>query len=173
MNNEQINQFIAEYGKDIFSFCRQMVINPSDAEDLYQDTFLVAISRAEIDFFNNPKSYLLSIAVNLWNNRKRKYTCRQRIAPTVSMDDDTQADAATPQDYVEKTIIAHDNRMIVREAVDKLPDKLRVVTVLYYMEDLDIRHIASAVGISQGTVKSRLFLARKKLEKELKELMYE
>ncbi len=173
MDKENMNQFIAEYGKDIFSFCRQMVFDQRDAEDLYQDTFVVALSKDDVDFRDNPKNYLLTIAVNLWQNRKRKYACRQRIAPTVSMDDTCLLRKAVDDISVEDKVIAGIQKTKVREAVDRLPDKLRLVTVLFYMEDRDIDFISEALAISKGTVKSRLFHARKKLEQELEELLYE
>ncbi len=173
MDKEHMNQFISEYGKDIFSFCRQMVFDRRDAEDLYQDVFLVAFSKDDVDFDNNPKNYLLTIAVNLWKNRKRKYACRQRIAPVVSMDDEQNFDEVEGDISVEDEVIANIQKTKVREAVDRLPDKLRLVTVLFYMEDRDIDFISEALAISKGTVKSRLFHARKKLEQELEELLYE
>lgn len=77
MNREQLEQCISEYGKDIYAFCSQMTRNSQEAEDLYQDTFLKAVEFSEkIDFKNNPKSYLVSIALRLWRNRKRKYAWR-------------------------------------------------------------------------------------------------
>ena len=73
MDISEINALIDQYGKDIFSFCKKLTYSEHDAEDLYQDTFLKAFeSREKIDINNNPKSYLISIAVFLWNNKKRK-----------------------------------------------------------------------------------------------------
>ena len=72
MTIQELEQFIALYGKDIYSFC--VYLAGSEADDLYQDTFLEAVKKKEsISKDGNPKSYLLSVSVNLWNNRKRKY----------------------------------------------------------------------------------------------------
>ena len=74
MDVSMIETLIDEHGKDIYNFCRKLTYSEFDAEELYQDTFLKAMDAAErIDVNNNPKSYLLSIAVSLWNNKKRKY----------------------------------------------------------------------------------------------------
>ena len=54
------------------------------------------------------------------------------------------------------------------EAIETLPREKQVCLQLFYFEGADIAEIASALGIPQGTVKTRLFVARKKLEKELK-----
>ena len=63
MNN--IEYYISEYGKDIFSFCVYLTRNKDEAEDLYQQTFLVAIEKNDIDDGNNPKSYFIKIEANI------------------------------------------------------------------------------------------------------------
>jgi len=55
------------------------------------------------------------------------------------------------------------------DLVNTLPPKLRDVTLLYYVEDMDVGDVAKAVGISAGTVKSRLSRARSELSKIYKE----
>ena len=53
------------------------------------------------------------------------------------------------------------------QAIDALPEKLRVVVVLAAIEEQDIREVALLLGLPQGTVKSRLFHARKRLKELL------
>ena len=77
MTITELEQCIDCYGKEIYGFCKHITGNLQDGEDLYQDTFLKAAEMAEkIDLNQNPKSYLLSIAVRLWKNRSRKRTWR-------------------------------------------------------------------------------------------------
>jgi RNA polymerase sigma-70 factor (ECF subfamily) len=52
-------------------------------------------------------------------------------------------------------------------AIDALPDKLRVVVVLSNIEGHDIREVAGLLGLPEGTVKSRLFVARQRLKEQL------
>lgn len=59
---------------------------------------------------------------------------------------------------------------IILKAVNSLPFKMRQVIILCEYEDMSIKQVASKLGISEGTVKSRLFNARKILEKVLKPL---
>ena len=81
MTKKELEICIAEYGKDIYSFCRQLTVSLQEADDLYQDTFLKALELIpKIDNNKNPKSYLLSIAVHIWKNKKRKFAWRKRIA---------------------------------------------------------------------------------------------
>ena len=56
---------------------------------------------------------------------------------------------------------------VVREAVSFLPEKYRVPVLLYYMEEMPVADVAEVLGIPPGTVKSRLSVARKRLESEL------
>ena len=53
------------------------------------------------------------------------------------------------------------------EAIERLPEKYRIVVILFYFEDMDVAATADAMGIPEGTVKSRLSKARKLLKEVL------
>ena len=77
LDNGLLENCIRDHGQEIYSFCKFLTQNQEEAEDLYQDTFLLATEkRNEIDFAGNPKSYLLSVAIRLWKNKKRKWAWR-------------------------------------------------------------------------------------------------
>ena len=103
MTKTKLENCIWEYGRDIYSFCRSLTLNLQEADDLYQDTFLKAMELIhDIDCEKNPKSYLISIALRLWKNKKRKYAWRNRIANVFSMTDelnldDTEEPAFSPE----------------------------------------------------------------------------
>ena len=61
----------------------------------------------------------------------------------------------------------------MRQAVNRLPERLKIPTLLHYMEDLPLAEIAAVMKIPVGTVKSRLHQARKALEKELEVVLDE
>ena len=63
-----------------------------------------------------------------------------------------------------------DRQKIILKAVDALPSKLRKIVILYEFEELSYEQIAKETGLPQGTVKSRLFNARKILSETLKPL---
>jgi RNA polymerase sigma factor (sigma-70 family) len=103
MTIQELEQCIALYGKDIYSFCRHLTREKDRADDLYQDTFLEAMKKITvIRYGENPKSYLLSIALRIWKNRIRKMAWRNRIAPTGSVDSLTEQPAAEEIDFAEK-----------------------------------------------------------------------
>ena len=138
------------------------------ADELYQDTFLEAMKKlAVIRYEDNPKSYLLSVAIRLWKNRVRKFAWRNRIAPQVGETALEQEGGATPD--VSEKAVANEERGMLWKAIDALDDRYRIPLLLYYMEEQGIAELAELLSIPQGTVKSRLHKARQLLEKELED----
>lgn len=167
MTIQELEQCISFYGKDIYSFCIHLTNSRELADDLYQDTFLEVMKKIEdINSKANPKSYILSIAVRLWKNKQRKAAWRNRIAPTCSDDFLTEALVAAEDDLLERVVSKEEYQMLW-EAINRLSDHLRIPVLLYYMEELSVAEIAKLLSLPQGTIKSRLFKARKNLEKEL------
>ena len=175
MTNTELEACIAEYGTAIYSFCRQLTQNTQEADDLYQDTFLKAMElSSKINQTQNPKSYLLSIALRLWKNKKRKYSWRMRIAPMHPLSESTGEDKETsPEFSPEDQLIKQEETTFVQQAVRRLPERLKMPVLLYYMEDLPVAEIASVLKIPAGTVKSRLYQARNLLKKELEVILDE
>lgn len=173
MTEAELEECINKYGKEIYSFCRQLTCNQQEADDLYQDTFLKAVElRQKIDGKGNPKSYLLSIAVRIWKNRKKKAAWRNRIAPMQRLieewEEESSGDVETSPE--EKYVVLEEEQ-IVQAAVNKLPEKLKLCVLLFYMEELSVRQIAGMLKLPEGTVKSRLYQARKQLEKDLESVL--
>ncbi len=85
MQMRDLENCIELYGRDIYSFCCFLTRSRQEADDLYQDTFLTAAKIAgRLDADGTLKNTLLSIAVNLWRNRCRKLSLRQRITGPVA-----------------------------------------------------------------------------------------
>lgn len=177
MTNLELEQFITEYGREIYSFCVSLCGSRQEADDLYQDTFLTALEKIDrIDIAGNIRSYLLSVAVRLWKNRRRKRAWRRRIAQEQELNEQT-ADRITAEEMQdvsvlpEERILEEERLTAVRRAVSRLPDRLRVPVLLYYMEERQIREISEILHLPEGTVKSRLHQARKRLERELESVL--
>lgn len=174
MTKTELEQCINAYGKDIYSFCRNLTCNTPEADDLYQDTFLTALERCEeIDMEHNPKSYLLSVAVRIWKNKKRKFAWRKRIADARAFVDESDIQTEDTVDSPEQQFLAKEARRQIQCAVARLPEKYKIILLLYYMQELPVAEIAVVTNIPAGTVKSRLYQARKQLEKELEDVLDE
>lgn len=169
MTIQELEQCILLYGKDIYSFCMHLAKEKESADDLYQDAFLEATRKlASIRYEDNPKSYLLSIVIRLWKNRVRKQAWRNRIAPQVAEEALEECMHIAEGDMVEQ-VVKEEEKVYLWRAVDGLSDTYRIPLLLYYMENQSVALIAKLLSIPQGTVKSRLYKARKLLEKELED----
>lgn len=168
MTIQELEQCVLLYGKDIYSFCMHLTKEKTSADDLYQDTFLEATKKLEaIRYEDNPKSYLLSIAIRLWRNRVRKLAWRNRIVPQSADTESEQAKCDCPD--MSENIVADEEKRMLWKAIDLLDERYRIPLLLYYMEEQSVAEIAKLLVIPEGTVKSRLHKARKLLEKELED----
>lgn len=167
MNDMQLLQCINEHGKNVYAFCSQLTPNKQEAEELYQDTFLKAVELKEkMDWERNPGSYLISITLRIWKNKKRKYAWRKRIAGIEEFTEQTAGRADSRQEAsTEEIFFQQELQRQVREAVAKLDDKYRIPVYLYYSQQFSTEQIGGILKLPQGTVKSRLHKARKLLRK--------
>jgi RNA polymerase sigma-70 factor (ECF subfamily) len=170
MRQEELEQYIREYGRDLYSFCRSVTRNLEEAQDLYQDTFLKLYEIGDrLVTLNNPKSYLMGIAVNLYRNEKRKLSVRRRIVGVWQSVEEMDTDIPEDARLLEEEVIAREECRIVRSAVQSLADKYRLPVLLFYMEELSLSEIASVLRLPEGTVKSRLHRAKRILQQMLME----
>lgn len=170
MDIDQLIELVKLHGKSVYGFCYKLTGNKEDTDDLYQETFLKAVElRLKIDASHNPKAFLMSIAIRLHKNHRRKFAWRQRIAPTAELDEvaasksGSHSSEATP----EEEVLSLELRSMIRDAAHRLDDKLRIPLYMYYTADMTVEEIASALRIPTGTVKSRLHKARKTMRKVL------
>ena len=174
MNVSDVEKLIDLYGDTIYGFCRRLAVNKSDTDDLYQQTFLRAVEiKEDIDINNNPKGFLISLAVSIWKNSIRKKARRHRIAPTVSIDENDCWNISTNSISAEDIVISKDLTGQVNIIVSKLNDRLRIPIIMYYNGDMSISEIAAALKVPEGTIKSRLHKARLIIKKELEVKGYE
>lgn len=173
MTVTQFESFLTTHGNAIFGFCRHLTGNEVSAQDLYQDTLLKAFSKLSkiscdtTEETLSAKNYLIGIAVRLYQNQKRR-KMNYETAFTDGMEDMICAEENVIDESEQKELY-----IAVRQAVDALPEKLRIVTFLFYYADMELSEIAHQLKVPQGTVKSRLNRARASIREHLKENGYE
>lgn len=92
MDAREIEKCIDEFGTDIYRFCLKLCMDKSEAEDLYQQTFLKALEMEwTLDWGQNPKALFFSLTHNLWKSDRRKQARRNMIAPCSNLDDEAEA----------------------------------------------------------------------------------
>ena len=155
-----IDQYIQRYGRRLYGLCRSLCPNRSDADDLYQETWLKVVKHiSQYDPDRDFEPWLTRICVNTYRSALRRLA-RSPLLDFSSGEDKDRVLNAVPapeeQDYTP-----------LYEAVGALPDKLRLAVALFYFQDMDLKSTAQALGIPAGTVKSRLNKARKLLKEAL------
>lgn len=171
MNKQLLEHYIEAYGTDIYSFCIWLTQNRELAEELYQDTFLAMCEKEDWKEEGNVKSYLLGITIKLWQNRKRKFAWRKRIAAEIPVSKEQGLEAFSADENLEQHMVSKEEQEAVWKAVYKLPEQLRIVILLYYMEDFKVAEIAEKLSLSISNVKSKLMRARRYLKQELEDFI--
>ena len=157
------HKLIDEHGDSLYRFCRRLTYSKEDADDLFQETFLKVLERPHtLSASDNPQSVLFSTTLYIWKSWKRKYARRKRIAPICELDENVSSLGG-----VEDSLIEQEENQLVRDLVDALPDKFKIPIFLYYMSEFTVHEVAKTMSLPVGTVKSRLFKARKLIEKGL------
>ena len=171
MNKQLLEHYIEAYGTNLYSFCIRLTQNRELAEELYQDTFLAMCEKEDWKEDGNVKSYLLGITIKLWQNRKRKFAWRKRIAAEIPLSKEQGLEAFSTDENLEQHMVSKEEQEAVWKAVYKLPEQLRIVILLYYMEDFKVAEIAEKLSLSISNVKSKLMRARRYLKQELEDFI--
>lgn len=178
MTKVELEKCITEYGSEIFSFCRYLTGSVQEGEELYQDVFLRALELENGGRRgDNPKSYLISIAINLWKNRRRKYAWRRRILPMDSLEGMKEVYGELPATGIEEVFqpeemaLSREQAEMVRGQLSALPEKYKLALYLYFSAELSIKEMAVCLKIPEGTVKSRLYKAKQLMKERLEDLL--
>lgn len=178
MNNDEFEQFVLKFGKDILRFCRMTAGEPENGDELYQDTMLKLLEKKKrLDSMQNTKSYALSTSIYLWKNKKKKYANRMRLVPVDSMDGmanegyefSDHDNEASP----EHIVLKQNEADMIQGLVKTLHEKYRIPIYLYYSADMQIKEISEILGLPEGTVKSRMHKAKKQLKEKLEAIGYD
>jgi len=174
-DSSAFNDLVTRYRSKVFTMVYGMVQNEQDAWDLAQEGFLKAWKsihrfKGESSFY----TWLYRIMTNVTIDSLRRKGIRgeaefdDRIAPANVEPGSrtTPSSAALPNEKLEYREI----RERIDHAIAKLSPEHRAVIVMKEIEDLQYNEIAEVLNCSLGTVMSRLFYARKKLQSLLKDL---
>jgi RNA polymerase sigma-70 factor (ECF subfamily) len=155
-------QLMHRYAGAVYNLAYRMLGNAEDAEDASQEIFLRAYTRlASFDRERRFATWLLSIASNYCIDRLR----RRRFA-WVTLDD-VAFSLPSAERGPERSALEHEQQVAVQQALARLPDNYRLVTVLRYWHDLSYDEIAQVTGLTESAVKTRLHRARHMLAKAL------
>ena len=156
MNGEEI---VKKYSDMIYGVAMRYVRNPTDAEDVYSETFY-RYFRRERTFADEEhrKAWLLRVTVNCAKDllTKRNYEAEYN---------DEMYNLETVEGSSGSSL---EDVIAVRDALARLSDTYREVLELYYFNDFTVSEIAQMLDRSVNTVKSHLLRAREELKRKLK-----
>jgi RNA polymerase sigma-70 factor, ECF subfamily len=156
----------------VYNVCYRITGNPSDALDASQETFGILFRKVgAFRFESRFSSWVYRIAVNASIDLKRRAGAKRSASLDVlqgSHEDGRRLDLA--DDVTEAPMAAasrHELEHEIQRAITRLSPKMRAITVLRYVESLSYEEISETLGVSLGTVKSRLSRAHDALDREL------
>ena len=179
-------RLLARYEKPIWSFLRRFVRDAEAAEDLLQEVFLRVVRDAQESgpaWKGEAKfsTWLYTIARNLCIDRARRASVRGSGSASPSIDGASDGDGdaetatlheriAAPGPATDAVVAGREAARRIDRAVAELPDDQREVFLMREVMELPFAEIASLVGASEPTVKSRMRYALEKLRAALADL---
>ena len=162
------DSLVVKHSPRLYNTIYNMTANREDAADLLQDTFALAYRslprfRGESGFH----TWVHAIAVNatlnfLQRKRKRRTLSLEDLSPGIQQDPDFQ-ELATHSDPVREAGL-NELQERLNAAIQQLPPPQRAVVVMFDIQDMSHAEIGRIMGVSEGTVRSRLFYAHRQLQ---------
>jgi len=164
------DHLVKKYQKKIYFLAYRMVKNRDAADDIAQETFINAYSSIKsfklgYSFY----SWLYRICMNLSINHLKR---QKFVIPESQFEEEVNPlEKETITEDPLSLLVQKERERKIEQAIDSLSSKYKAVFILKVYEDLSYEEIAQTLKISLGTVMSRLFRARERLQKLLKDVV--
>ncbi|HEU4888964.1 MAG TPA: sigma-70 family RNA polymerase sigma factor [Thermoanaerobaculia bacterium] len=161
---EAYDYLVSKYLRRVVSIAWGVVRNAHDAEDLAQEAFVKAyqnVGRFRTGEPFGPWIYRIVTNAALDTMKHRHKFRHETIAET---------EPAARRDDAALPAMSNELAQRIDAAIEELPEMQRIVARLHLVEEFDHQEIAGMMDLSEGTVRSHLSLARKKLREKLADL---
>lgn len=161
-SREAIDRLYQETYNEVYSYAYNILKNDCDALDVVQDVYLKV--HGNISTLEDPQAFpkwLYTVTINECRQKMRKE--QKRLLPDEGDSFFEQFLDSVPEH--DMLVAQQDVKDYIFTILDLLPEAQKRAVVLYYYNQLSIAEIAEKEGAPKGTIKSRLHLARKKLQK--------
>ena len=169
-------QLVMKYDRHVLNIAYGYRNNQDDADDIYQEVFL-RVYKGLKNFQSRSKfsTWLYRITVNVCIEFKRKEKVREHdsLDKEIGDDENTFSYAATIESGIstDHETLSNETNSIIKTEVEKLPQQLRMAFTLKYYQGLKIKEISNMMNCTDGTIKSYLFTASRKLRTKLKPIL--
>ena len=174
-NQDAVSTLYEKTYSKVYYTVKSMIKDEDAVFDIVQDTYMKAF--AHLDSFQGDTKFLpwvRQIAANTardWLKKKRPM-----LFSELSSGDgqDTPAEELFPDERSEnlpdQVIDQKETKRLIGEIIEELPEDQRAAIGMFYYEEMSVKEIAAAMGVSESAVKSRLMYGRNKIEKKVREL---
>ncbi|MFO0559704.1 MAG: sigma-70 family RNA polymerase sigma factor [Polyangiales bacterium] len=172
-DSRAFRELVERHQRRAHSVAYGLVRNPEDAREVVQEAFIrVFRHRAEFAGQASFSTWLYRIVVNLSIDLLRKRSPGKAIEFDESVDTEGAPDELVPRREGVDPFATLDRKRLIEamhKALEQLPPYHRAVILLRELEGLSYEEMAATLDVSKGTIMSRLFHARRKMQKLLKE----
>lgn len=168
---DAFNSLVALHQDQVYNLCLRMLASPAAAEDAAQDAFISAFRKIESMRGPSARSWLLRIAANTCIDELRRRKRRPQVSldvPVASEEGERSLDVRDETAGPEQMALQGELRQALQVELLRLPDDQRLAIILCDIEGLSYEEIASTMGGSLGTVKSRISRGRARLREALR-----
>ena len=161
----ELTALVNEYSGTLYRVAFSISRNTAEAEDMVQETFLrVLRHRDRLPEIRDARVWLIRITWNLVLDRKR----RQKTRPENEDISELARVLPAKEMRADQAVIGAQRHARVLALIDELPAKERQALLLSALEELSNAEIASVLNITESSVRSRLFRARRDLAEKLR-----
>jgi len=155
----EMERLFSQFQIPLEKYFKKRVYNVGEVDDLVQDVFYRLTKQASPLNLDRPEAYIFQIAANLLRDKARKEITRRASTKQLFDQNENNFEEISP----ERVLLGKQNLVALKNALNELPERTRVIILLHRFEELKYREIASRLGISVSSVEKHMMDAIKHL----------
>ncbi|MDN5205591.1 RNA polymerase sigma factor [Fulvivirgaceae bacterium BMA10] len=164
-DNQALTLLVRRWHKKLYGYAYKTTNNSSIAEDIVQESWQAIVKG--LKNLKDPALFRPWI-YRIVNNKAVDWIRKQQKERSLM-----EKELKDHKEPMEEDEVPDDALFVLKQALKSLPEDQRFILSMHYLERLSVKHMAKVLDIPEGTVKSRLFNARKYLKKKYEETKQE
>ena len=149
----------------LYRLALRITLDPAEAEDVVQETMIKVWNRRDSwDTIDNIEAFCTTTCRNLSLDKTRRMGRQEASLDSVATDPEDHSSASNPEEQA----MQRDRVALIRQLIDRLPEKQRCVMQLRDIEGKSYKDIATLLDISEEQVKVNIFRARQAIQQQFK-----